>query len=221
MWLCERHSTTPPPPSQLSKEKKRKKEKLGEEEEEDALFFTTRFCSDWFRLRKKKKSLITGERLLWCFVVHSVWICEIEYSNGFATTIGSSLSLSSSFTFRFLIALLIAFLLLVSYWIVELMCACVCGNLENDAKIGCALIGSLGASYNGVSLVNLAIALFALVAIESSSQSLGRTYAFLLFCAILLDISWFILFANEIWCVLLFLSFLSFFTWYNSFFLYI
>ncbi|KAG5076340.1 hypothetical protein JHK82_055035 [Glycine max] len=66
-------------------------------------------------------------------------------------------------------------------------------------QIGCALIGSLGASYNGVSLVNLAIALFALVAIESSSQSLGRTYAFLLFCAILLDISWFILFANEIW----------------------
>ncbi|KAH1243349.1 hypothetical protein GmHk_07G020444 [Glycine max] len=68
-------------------------------------------------------------------------------------------------------------------------------------QIGCALIGSLGASYNGLSLINLAIALFALVAIESSSQSLGRTYAFLLFCAILLDISWFILFSNEIWCV--------------------
>ncbi|KAK7400701.1 hypothetical protein VNO78_11974 [Psophocarpus tetragonolobus] len=66
-------------------------------------------------------------------------------------------------------------------------------------QIGCAIIGSLGASYNGVSLVNLAIALFALVAIESSSQSLGRTYAFLLFCAILLDIAWFILFAHEIW----------------------
>ncbi|XP_061360365.1 uncharacterized protein LOC133304355 [Gastrolobium bilobum] len=66
-------------------------------------------------------------------------------------------------------------------------------------QIGCALIGSLGASYNGVSLINLAIALFALVAIESSSQSLGRTYAFLLFCAILLDISWFILFTREIW----------------------
>ncbi|KAK7317927.1 hypothetical protein RJT34_02560 [Clitoria ternatea] len=66
-------------------------------------------------------------------------------------------------------------------------------------QIGCALLGSLGASYNGVSLVNLAIALFALVAIESSSQSLGRTYAFLLFCAILLDVSWFILFSHEIW----------------------
>ncbi|XP_027346768.1 uncharacterized protein LOC113858354 isoform X2 [Abrus precatorius] len=66
-------------------------------------------------------------------------------------------------------------------------------------QIACALIGSLGASYNGVSLINLAIALFALVAIESSSQSLGRTYAFLLFCAILLDISWFVLFSNEIW----------------------
>ncbi|MED6183131.1 hypothetical protein PIB30_035263 [Stylosanthes scabra] len=66
-------------------------------------------------------------------------------------------------------------------------------------QIGCALIGSLGASYNGVLLINLAIALFALVAIESSSQGLGRTYAFLLFCSVLLDISWFILFSHEIW----------------------
>ncbi|CAH8349055.1 unnamed protein product [Eruca vesicaria subsp. sativa] len=67
------------------------------------------------------------------------------------------------------------------------------------AQIGCAMIGSLGALYNGVLLINLAIALFALVAIESNSQSLGRTYAVLLFCAILLDISWLILFSNEIW----------------------
>ncbi|KAI4336656.1 hypothetical protein L6164_015154 [Bauhinia variegata] len=66
-------------------------------------------------------------------------------------------------------------------------------------QIGCALIGSLGALYNGVLLINLGIALFALVAIESSSQSLGRTYAFLLLCAVLLDISWFILFSHEIW----------------------
>ncbi|XVF04530.1 hypothetical protein REPUB_Repub05bG0091700 [Reevesia pubescens] len=66
-------------------------------------------------------------------------------------------------------------------------------------QIVCALIGSLGALYNGVLLINLAIALFALVAIESSSQSLGRTYAVLLFCAILLDISWFILFSHDIW----------------------
>lgn len=66
-------------------------------------------------------------------------------------------------------------------------------------QIGCALIGSLGALYNGVLLINLAIALFALVAIESSSQSLGRTYAVLLLCSILLDISWFILFSHEIW----------------------
>lgn len=72
---------------------------------------------------------------------------------------------------------------------------------KSKCKIGCALIGSLGALYNGVLLINLAIALFALVAIESSSQSLGRTYAFLLFCAVLLDISWFILFTHEIWCV--------------------
>ncbi|KAL4203161.1 hypothetical protein AMTRI_Chr01g102600 [Amborella trichopoda] len=66
-------------------------------------------------------------------------------------------------------------------------------------QIGCALIGSLGALYTGVLLINLAVALFALVAIESSSQSLGRTYAVLLVCSILLDISWFILFSEEIW----------------------
>ncbi|KAJ8574013.1 hypothetical protein K7X08_010524 [Anisodus acutangulus] len=66
-------------------------------------------------------------------------------------------------------------------------------------QIACALIGSLGALYSGVSLINLGIGLFALVAIESSSQSLGRTYAVLLFCAILVDVSWFILFASEIW----------------------
>ncbi|KAF2305199.1 hypothetical protein GH714_003005 [Hevea brasiliensis] len=68
-------------------------------------------------------------------------------------------------------------------------------------QIGCALIGSLGALYNGVLLINLGIALFALVAIESSSQSLGRTYAVLLFCSILLDISWFILFTHDIWSI--------------------
>ncbi|GMY16078.1 hypothetical protein FCV25MIE_11317 [Fagus crenata] len=68
-------------------------------------------------------------------------------------------------------------------------------------QIGCALLGSLGALYNGVLLINLAIALFALVAIESSSQSLGRTYAVLLFCAILLDVSWFILFTHDIWTI--------------------
>lgn len=76
-------------------------------------------------------------------------------------------------------------------------------------KIGCALIGSLGALYNGVSLINLAIALFALVAIESSSQRLARTYAVLLFCAILIDVVWFILFTREIWCVCLCIRHLS------------
>lgn len=219
MWTTQ-HNTTTTIAVVKRKEKKERKTRRGRRRR--CIIFHYTLLLRLIQIERKRKRLNHWrEALLWCFVVHSVWICEIEYSNGFATTIGSSLSLSSSFTFRFLIALLIAFLLLVSYWIVELMCACVCGNLENDAKIGCALIGSLGASYNGLSLINLAIALFALVAIESSSQSLGRTYAFLLFCAILLDISWFILFANEIWCVLLFLSFLSFFTWYNSFFLYI
>ncbi|KAJ3669366.1 hypothetical protein LUZ60_011316 [Juncus effusus] len=66
-------------------------------------------------------------------------------------------------------------------------------------QIGCALIGSLGALFNGVLLINLVIALFALVAIESGSQTLGRTYAMLLFIAILLDVTWFILFSHTIW----------------------
>ncbi|XP_023903542.1 nuclear pore complex protein NUP214 [Quercus suber] len=66
-------------------------------------------------------------------------------------------------------------------------------------QIGCALIGSLGALYNGVLLINLGIALFALVAIESRNQKLSRTYAVLLFCALPLDVSWFILFTHEIW----------------------
>ncbi|XP_072954960.1 uncharacterized protein [Typha angustifolia] len=66
-------------------------------------------------------------------------------------------------------------------------------------QIGCALVGSIGALYNGVLLINLVVALFALVAIESSSQSLGRTYAVLLFFAILLDVAWFILFSHTIW----------------------
>ncbi|KAJ6944769.1 hypothetical protein NC652_009958 [Populus alba x Populus x berolinensis] len=68
-------------------------------------------------------------------------------------------------------------------------------------QIGCSLIGSLGALYNGISLLNLAISLFALVAIESSSQRLCLTYAFLLFSSILLDIAWFILFSHPIWNV--------------------
>ncbi|XP_072996257.1 uncharacterized protein [Typha latifolia] len=66
-------------------------------------------------------------------------------------------------------------------------------------QIGCSLVGSLGALFNGVLLINLVVALFALVAIESSSQSLGRTYAVLLFFAILLDVAWFILFLGTIW----------------------
>ncbi|KAL6966209.1 hypothetical protein U1Q18_031987 [Sarracenia purpurea var. burkii] len=68
-------------------------------------------------------------------------------------------------------------------------------------QIGCALAGSLGALYNGVLVIQLAIALFALVAIESSSQNLARTYAVLLFCAIFLDILWFIFFTHEIWSI--------------------
>ncbi|KAG0626088.1 hypothetical protein M758_2G101200 [Ceratodon purpureus] len=65
-------------------------------------------------------------------------------------------------------------------------------------QVGCALIGSLGAVYTGIVLANLALALFALVAIESGSQSLGRAYAGLLVVSLVLDIVWFCLFTNEI-----------------------
>lgn len=66
-------------------------------------------------------------------------------------------------------------------------------------QIGCALVGSLGAMYNGILLINLVVPLFALVAIKNNSQSLGRTYAALLASAIVLDIIWFILFSRAIW----------------------
>ena len=66
-------------------------------------------------------------------------------------------------------------------------------------QIACALIGFLGACYTGVLLINLAVALFALDAIENSSHSMGRTYAVLLAFALSLDIFWFILFSSEIW----------------------
>ncbi|KAK4740775.1 hypothetical protein SAY87_024363 [Trapa incisa] len=68
-------------------------------------------------------------------------------------------------------------------------------------QISCALVESLGVLYNGVLLINLASALFALLAIQSSNQSMGRTYVVLLICVILLVIAWFILFSCEIWCV--------------------
>ncbi|KAH9533334.1 hypothetical protein CY35_18G046200 [Sphagnum magellanicum] len=66
-------------------------------------------------------------------------------------------------------------------------------------QVLCALIGSLGAVYTGIVLANLVLALFALIAIESGSQTLGRAYAGLLAFALLLDIIWFILFTSEIW----------------------
>lgn len=65
------------------------------------------------------------------------------------------------------------------------------------------MVGSLGAAYTGLLLANLALALFALVAIESGSQSLGRAYAGLLAFALLLDIVWFILFTSETRCIIL------------------
>ncbi|KAH7365731.1 hypothetical protein KP509_18G043100 [Ceratopteris richardii] len=66
------------------------------------------------------------------------------------------------------------------------------------AQVGCSLIGSLGVSYIGLLLANLTICLFALVAIESRSQGLTRTYAALLTSSLFLDIIWFSLFSAEI-----------------------
>lgn len=64
--------------------------------------------------------------------------------------------------------------------------------------MACALVGSLGALYTGIVLANLALAFFALIAIESGSQSLGRAYAGLLGLSLILDVVWFCLFTNEI-----------------------
>ncbi|KAH6766541.1 hypothetical protein C2S52_017524 [Perilla frutescens var. hirtella] len=66
-------------------------------------------------------------------------------------------------------------------------------------QIGCSLLGSLSPLYNGVLILHLGVSLFGLVAVESSNQSLARTYAFLLFCSFFLDLSWFFLFSHHIW----------------------
>lgn len=73
----------------------------------------------------------------------------------------------------------------------------ICGSVLMS-QVVCALIGSLGALYTGIVVANLMLALFALVAIESGSQSLGRAYVGLLALALVLDILWFILFTSEI-----------------------
>ncbi|KAG6401258.1 hypothetical protein SASPL_138109 [Salvia splendens] len=67
------------------------------------------------------------------------------------------------------------------------------------AQIGCSLLGSLSPLYNGVLILHLGVSLFGLVAVESSNQSLARTYTFLLFCSFFLDLSWFFLFSHQIW----------------------
>lgn len=79
------------------------------------------------------------------------------------------------------------------------------GSLEGVAiiliyiQIGCSMVGSLGALFNGILLVNMVAALFALVAIESSSQILGRTYGVLLTCMIFLDAAWCVFFSGTVW----------------------
>jgi hypothetical protein len=74
----------------------------------------------------------------------------------------------------------------------------ICAIVLLYVQVVCALIGSLGALYTGIVVANLMLALFALVAIESGSQSLGRAYVGLLALALVLDILWFILFTSEI-----------------------
>ncbi|KAH7279751.1 hypothetical protein KP509_37G034600 [Ceratopteris richardii] len=65
-------------------------------------------------------------------------------------------------------------------------------------QVGCSLIGSLGVSYVGLLLANLAFSLLALVAIESRSQVLTRIYAVLLMFSLIFDVIWLILFSVEI-----------------------
>ncbi|XP_024516264.1 uncharacterized protein LOC9659012 isoform X2 [Selaginella moellendorffii] len=65
-------------------------------------------------------------------------------------------------------------------------------------QIGCAFLGSLSKLYTGVPVAELAIALFALIAIESGIQVLLRIYLVLMGCNLLLDVSWFVLVANEL-----------------------
>ncbi|KAH0458403.1 hypothetical protein IEQ34_013718 [Dendrobium chrysotoxum] len=66
-------------------------------------------------------------------------------------------------------------------------------------QIGCSMVGSLGALFNGILLVNMVAALFAIVAMEGSSQILVRTYGVLLSCMIFLDAAWFVFFSGTIW----------------------
>lgn len=66
-------------------------------------------------------------------------------------------------------------------------------------QIICGLVGSLGALYTGIVLANLVVALFALVAIASGYESLGRAYAACLGVGLVLDVVWFSFFSNEIW----------------------
>ena len=66
-------------------------------------------------------------------------------------------------------------------------------------QIICGLVGSLGALYTGIVLANLVVALFALVAIASGYESLGRAYAACLGVVLVLDVVWFYFFSAEIW----------------------
>jgi drug/metabolite transporter superfamily protein YnfA len=61
------------------------------------------------------------------------------------------------------------------------------------------MVGSLGYEYSGIQSTNLVLALFALVAIESGSQRLGRSYAGFLGLMLVLDTIWLAVLGPELW----------------------
>eukprot|EP00850_Spirogloea_muscicola_P009214 SM000051S17574 [mRNA] locus=s51:421835:422912:- [translate_table: standard] len=68
------------------------------------------------------------------------------------------------------------------------------------AQLACEAAASAGPWYTGAAAADLAAALFALVALESGSQALGRTYAALLLPAtLLLDAAWLATFSRAAW----------------------
>eukprot|EP00850_Spirogloea_muscicola_P003605 SM000014S00393 [mRNA] locus=s14:1110203:1111314:+ [translate_table: standard] len=68
------------------------------------------------------------------------------------------------------------------------------------AQLACGAAASAGPWYTGAAAADLAAALFALVALESGSQALGRTYAALLLPATLvLDAAWLATFSRAAW----------------------
>eukprot|EP00850_Spirogloea_muscicola_P013565 SM000092S24533 [mRNA] locus=s92:504803:505915:- [translate_table: standard] len=73
-------------------------------------------------------------------------------------------------------------------------------DCRTSPQLACGTAASAGPWYTGAAAADLAAALFALVALESGSQALGRTYAALLLPAtLLLDAAWFATFSRAAW----------------------